>query len=73
MDDLAPIATIRRPARITAEERTRRKAEVDYARGSLRLEGFVLSAAVEELNRRYIDGEITGAELSAAIRRRHDL
>ncbi len=47
----------------------RRKAAIDYARGSVRLEGFVVSASVEELNRRYIDGEMTSAEHSAAIRR----
>lgn len=57
-----------REARLTEEERARRKAAIDYARGSVRLEGFVLNDAAEELNRRYIDGEITSAEHSAAIR-----
>ena len=54
--------------RISEQERTRRKAAIDYARGSVRLEGFVLNEAAEELSRRYIDGEITSAEHSAAIR-----
>ena len=54
--------------RISTEERARRKAAVDYARHSVALEGFVVSATAEALNRRYIDGEITSAELSAAIR-----
>jgi hypothetical protein len=53
---------------ITAAERARRQEAIDYARGSVRLEGFILNDAVEELNRRYIDGEITSAEHSAAIR-----
>ncbi len=55
-------------ARITKEEQARRQAAIDYARGSVRLEGFVLNAAAEELNRRYISGEISSAEHSAAIR-----
>jgi hypothetical protein len=67
MDDLATTATVR--PRITAEERARRKAAIDYARGSVRLEGFMLDEAIETLNRRYINGEITSAEHSAAIRR----
>ena len=64
MDDV--IVTSR--VTITGEERARRKAAIDYARGSVRLEGFVLNAAAEELNRRYIDGEMTSTEHSAAIR-----
>jgi hypothetical protein len=67
MDDLTTTAAIR--PRISAKERARRKAAIDYARGSVRLEGFVLNAAVEDLNRRYLDGEITSVEHSAAIRR----
>jgi hypothetical protein len=71
MDDLASTAAVR--PRITAEERARRKAAIDYARGSVRLEGFIVSDFAEELNRRYIDGEMTRAELTAAIRNRHGL
>ena len=52
---------------IDEAERARRKAAVDYARGSVRLEGFELSAFAEELNRRYIAGEITRAEKTAAL------
>ena len=55
-------------APITPEERARRQALIDYARGSLRLEGLIVPDDVEALNRRYIDGEITREELSAAIR-----
>jgi hypothetical protein len=71
MDDLSTTAVPR--ARTTPEERARRKAAIDYARGSVRLEGFVVSDFTEELNRRYIDGEITREELTAAIRNRHGL
>lgn len=71
MNDLT-LPALTRP-KITDEEHARRKAAVDYARGSVRLEGFVASPEVEELGRRYIDGEITLAQHSAAIRARHGL
>jgi hypothetical protein len=64
---LKPVSTI------TPEERARRQEAVDYGRGSVRLEGFVMSDYAEELNRRYIEGEITSAERSAAIRAHHGL
>jgi len=68
MDDIANETKIRSAAaEISQDERIRRKAAVDYARGSVRLEGFVLPPALEELNRRYIDGEIGSKELTAAI------
>jgi hypothetical protein len=54
--------------KISDDERVRRKAAIDYARGSVRLEGFVLPAAVEEANRRFIDGELTGDEHLAAVK-----
>ncbi|WP_426422555.1 antitoxin VbhA family protein [Bradyrhizobium genosp. A] len=57
--------------RISAEERARRKVSVDYARGSVRLEGFVVSSFFDEMNQRYIDGEISGEELTAAILAHH--
>jgi hypothetical protein len=53
--------------KISDAERAKRKAAVDYARGSVRLEGFVLSEFAEDLNRRYINGEITRAEKTAAV------
>lgn len=68
MDDVI----VRPQASISAEERARRKAAIDYPRASVRLEGFAVSPEVEELSRRYIEGEITTAEHSAAIRRRHE-
>lgn len=57
--------------KITEAERVRRQQSIDYARASVRLEGFILSPEVEELNRRYVAGEITGEEHSEAIRNRH--
>lgn len=52
---------------ISPEEQQRRIDEVNYARGSMRLEGFILSPSVEDLNRRYIDGELTSEEFSQTI------
>jgi hypothetical protein len=49
-------------------ERVRRQKAVDYARGSVRLEGFVLDAHIEALNQRYVNGELTSEELTAAIK-----
>jgi hypothetical protein len=54
---------------ITEAERARRKEAIDFARGSVRLEGFHLGPDVEELNRRYIAGEMSSDEHSAAIRK----
>jgi hypothetical protein len=54
-------------------ERWRRKATVDYARGSVRLEGFVMSSFAEEMNNRFIDGEISSEELTAALLSHHAL
>lgn len=56
---------------ITEAERARRQEAIDEARATVRLEGFVLSPEVEELNRRYVAGEMTGDEHSEAIRRKH--
>ncbi len=53
---------------IDEQERARRKAAIDFARGSVRLEGFVLSSVVEEINRRFIDGALTGDEHVAAVK-----
>ena len=43
---------------ISGAERDRRVAAVDYARTSVGLEGFSLSAADEENAQRFIDGKI---------------
>lgn len=55
-----------RPA-IDEAERNRRKREVDFARGSVRYEGGVLSGEIDRLNVRYVAGEIGSDELTAAI------
>jgi hypothetical protein len=52
---------------ISAAERSRREREVNFARGSVRYEGGVLSDEIERLNARYIAGEISSDELTAAI------
>lgn len=57
--------------KITEAERARRQDVVDYGRSTVRLEGFILSPEMEELNRRYVAGEITLAELGETVRRKH--
>ena len=52
---------------ITEEERSRRKKAIDYGRGSVRLEGFVLDEASEALFAKYVEGEITRPQLDAAV------
>jgi len=58
--------------RISAEERAKRQCAVDSARGSVRFEGFILGPEVEELNRRFIEGELTSDEHVAETRRLYD-
>lgn len=53
---------------ISEQERARRKASIDNARGSVRFEGFILSPEVEQINRRFIDGELTRQEHVEAVR-----
>lgn len=57
---------------ISAGERVKRQRAVDFARGSVRLEGFILGPEVEELNRRFIEGELTSDEHVAETRRLYD-
>jgi hypothetical protein len=71
MDDLTTTAVTRPQASISDEERARRQAADEYARASMRLEGFVPSKFSDEATRRYIDGEITRAELTALICAHH--
>jgi hypothetical protein len=66
MDQLTPVAPL-----ISAKERARREEAVRYGRGTVRLEGFIVSAEAEALNQRYIDGELTSEELTAAILELH--
>jgi hypothetical protein len=53
--------------RITASERTRRTRIYEEALASVRLEGFELDEQTKALYQRYIDGELTLAELGSAI------
>lgn len=53
---------------ISKEERAWRQASVAAARGSVRLEGFVLDADIKRISQRYIDGELSGDEHVAAVR-----
>ena len=55
-------------AGVNPQERAARQREIDFARASIELEGFILTPDVEAINRRYIDGEISGDEHVAAIR-----
>ncbi len=73
MNDLTLSPPTAREVPITEAERARRQAADDYARASLRLEGFTPSAFSDELTRRFIDGKITRAELTAAILAHHGL
>ena len=67
MNDQPTLTATRPQTGISAAERARRQKAIDYGRASVRLEGFILSPAAEEMNRRYIDGELTRAELTAAV------
>ena len=52
---------------ISATERARRHREVDFARGNVRHEGGILSDEIEQLNARYIAGEIDSDALTGAV------
>jgi hypothetical protein len=73
MDDLTLTPVARPASGISREERALRQAADDYARASIGLEGFEPSARSDEMTRRYIAGEITRAQLTAAILAHPDL
>ena len=52
---------------ISEDESVRRQCEVDFARGSVRYEGGILSCEIERLNASYVAGQIGNDELTAAI------
>jgi hypothetical protein len=62
------LAPAKQTLRVSAEERARRQTADDYARASVRLEGFVPSAFSDMMTRRYVAGETTREDLTAAIR-----
>jgi hypothetical protein len=47
---------------ISMEESAKRKYAVDFARGSVRFEGIILTPEIEEINQQYIHGHITSQE-----------
>ncbi|MCW5730597.1 MAG: antitoxin VbhA family protein [Alphaproteobacteria bacterium] len=53
---------------ISEQERAARKAAYDFARGSVRLEGFVLSDEAEALIARYLDGQLTREQMNDEVR-----
>jgi predicted DNA-binding protein len=57
-----------RPVTISPAERRRRQEAVDFARASVGLEGFVISAEREEASRRFIAGEIDMEGYFRAVR-----
>jgi len=56
-----------RVRKVPAAERARRTRVYEEALASIRLEGFDLDEQVKALYRRYIDGELTLAEVGSAI------
>lgn len=56
-------ATNKPPSKISAAERAKRLAASNFARGSVRLEGFIVSPECEALQSQYVDGEITAEEV----------
>lgn len=52
---------------ISASERENRQREVDFARGNVAHEGGILSDEIEQLNARYIAGEIDSDALTTII------
>jgi hypothetical protein len=54
-------------AMISEAEKKRRQRAVESSEGSLAMEGQYLDPATRELNRRYIEGELTLQEFSRAI------
>lgn len=53
------------------EEHRRRKAAVDYARGSVRLEGFTVTPQAEAIYASYVAGALDEAGMMSAITALH--
>jgi hypothetical protein len=56
---------------ITADEKARRQAAVDYARGSVRLEGLHVTPQARAIYDRYIAGEIDETGMIDEIKALH--
>lgn len=52
---------------ITKEEKQKREKIINFARGNVRYEGIILSKEIEELNQKYINGELSDEEHSALV------
>jgi hypothetical protein len=52
------------------DDRLKRLAAVNFARGSVRLSDFFLGEEAEWLNQEYVNGKITSSELLTATLRR---
>lgn len=52
---------------IDDEERARRAYAISFGAGSTRFEGGILSAEAEEINARFVAGELTEAEWMTAV------
>lgn len=63
----APIAFFADHPVTDLAEQARRQREIDFARGSVRLEGGHLMNEIERLNARYVAGEIDSDVLATAI------
>lgn len=61
------ISPFRSTPKISAEERARRKASIDFARGSVCFEGITLTPQIETANMRFIVGELTEDEYTAEL------
>ena len=57
---------------ISQEERAERARQMDDALASVRLEGLEPSAEAKVIFERHVDGELTEAEMGAAIDALHD-
>jgi hypothetical protein len=58
---------------ISAEERAKRQRAMDFARGSVRYEGFILSIKAEQIGKRFVAGHLTLADYIAAIKALGDI
>jgi Antitoxin VbhA len=57
---------------MSPEERTRRLQQVENARASVRIEGLEASPDGEAIFQRYVEGQMTLAEMGAALDELHD-
>lgn len=53
----------KQPSKISPAERAKRLAAANFARGSVRLEGFIVSPEADALQEQYVNGEITSEEV----------